>query len=116
MLIADLHLAPRLRMSGVYLHSASMPPLLGRGQLHVWSTALVSFNFFLLKCNPDVLTMTSGQTLDRDVNKYEHRCFQEYDTVPIGIRVAEETGFSETSVFICPTTASHPISSSLHSA
>jgi len=38
MLTTDLHLAPRLRMSGVYLHSASVPPLLGRGQLHVLST------------------------------------------------------------------------------
>jgi hypothetical protein len=60
--------------------------------------------------------MTSGQTLDTDVNEYEHRCLKEYDTAHIGISVAEETGFSETSVFICPTTASHPISFLLHYA
>jgi len=73
----------------------------------------------LLKCYPDFLTVTSVhvyQALDTDGIKYEYRCFQEYDTAHSGIRVAEETGFSGTSLFICPATASHPISSFLHSS
>jgi len=75
-----------------------------------WKSLLAFFKILLLlKCNLDFVTMTSGQILDTDVNIYEHRSFQEYDTAHIGISVAEETGFSETSVFICPTTASHPM-------
>ena len=83
---------------------------------HSGCVCLPFLMLLLLKCNPTVLTKTSGQTLDTDVNKYERSCFQDCDTVHVCISVTEETGFSETSVFICPTTASHPVGSSWHSA
>jgi hypothetical protein len=123
MLTTDLYLSPRIRMNGAvppicFYTSVAWTGTASRFE-HSGCVCLSFLILLLLKCNPEFLPVTSVhvcQTLDTDGNKYEHRCFQEYDTAHIGVSVTEETGFSETFVFICPTTASHPVSSSLHSA